>query len=399
MNIIGNQNVTNMGLSGTNPSTQMLLISSANDVHYLSSNYQLSKTNGFTLTFQIYITGTNMNSICAYFGVTDSTTSFDANGGLSGQSGAVELRIAPATPIFQLYTNYGSNTIAATSATSVATGAWQTVTITYTPSTTATWVVNYNGTNVISYNDSSYTTFTSNQSTLWGIYGATSNTVSASIRAVDLSVKQSMPMSVLKNTYSFYPEECFINKLSTYSQNNVGAAFGLRLLKADYLGPIINVRRGSDDATLDFYADSKGNIGTTLYGNGQALLRWLAGSIGYVTRWYDQTGNGRDVIQVTTSQQPKIGTPILDTMSSSGKSAARGVYCLYRANSTYLGATIKLRRSADSVTSDFYADIYGNLNNSLTAENAVNTWTARTSNLGCQGIAWSPSLNFCSNKL
>ena len=393
MNIIGNQNVTNMGLSGTNPSTQMLLISSANDVHYLSSNYQLSKTNGFTLTFQIYITGTNMNSICAYFGVTDSTTSFDANGGLSGQSGAVELRIAPATPIFQLYTNYGSNTIAATSATSVATGAWQTVTITYTPSTTATWVVNYNGTNVISYNDSSYTTFTSNQSTLWGIYGATSNTVSASIRAVDLSVKQSMPMSVLKNTYSFYPEECFINKLSTYSQNNVGAAFGLRLLKADYLGPIINVRRGSDDATLDFYADSKGNIGTTLYGNGQALLRWLAGSIGYVTRWYDQTGNGRDVIQVTTSQQPKIGTPILDTMSSSGKSAARGVYCLYRANSTYLGATIKLRRSADSVTSDFYADIYGNLNNSLTAENAVNTWTARTSNLGCQGIAWSPSLN------
>ena len=361
MNIIGNQNVTNMVISSTNPSAQMLLISSANDVHYCYSNYPLSKTNGFTLTFQLYITGTNMNSICAYFGVTDSTTSFDANGGLPNQTGAIALRIAPATPIFQLYNNYGTNTIVATSSTSVASGAWQTVTVTYTPSVSNTWVVNYNGTNVISYNDSSYTTFANNQNTVWGIYGTTSNTVSASIRAVDLSVKQSLSLSELKNTYNFYPEESFINKLSTHSQNNLGAAFGLRLLNASYLGPIINVRRGSDNATLDFFADSKGNIGRTLYGNGQTLLSWLAGSIGYVTRWYDQSNNGRDVINTTTSQQPKIGTPILDTISSAGKSAARGVYTLYRANSTYTGATIKLRRSSDNIVSDFYADIYGNL--------------------------------------
>jgi len=525
MNLNGTQNVTNMVLSGTNPSTQLALISVANDVHYCYSNYALQKTNGFTLTFQFYITGTNMNSICAYFGVTDPTTSFDANGGLTNQSGAVELRIAPSTPIFQLYTNYGSNTIAATSSTSVTTGSWQTVTITYTPSATGTWVVNYNGTNVISYNDTSFTSFVNNQNTLWGIYGGTSNAVTGLVRAVDLSVKQSMPMSVLKNTYSFYPEECFINKLSTHSQTNAAAAFGLRLLKADYLGAVINVRRGSDNATLDFYADSKGNVGTTLYGTGTTLLTWLAGSIGYITRWYDQSGNGRDVIQATTttelltngsfagntnvsqlnsagsygsntiitlanpgdsayvlqqtgdaeyemdwttqlaanttytvsgwyskssdyngtdsmlhmrafsssgnyvdkpasfigdiletrvvgsltwyycsttittpadytnfkwflgygggvstgyryytklsittpSVQPKIGTPILDSLSTSGKSAARGVYTLYRANSTYTGATIKLRRSSDNAVSDFYADVYGNLGTSANA--------------------------------
>lgn len=372
MNLNGNQNVGSMVLSGTNPSTQMTLINSANDVHYLSSNYALQKTNGFTLTFQLNIAATNINSICAYFGVTDPTTSFDANGGLTNQSGAVELRIAPATPIFQLYTNYGSNTVAASSATSVATGAWQTVTITYTPSATGTWVVNYNGTNVISYNDTSFTTFASNQNTVCGIYGSTSNSTTVSIRAVDLSVKQSIPMSVLKNTYSFYPEECFINKLSTHSQTNAAAAFGLRLLRANYLGPVINVRRGSDNATLDFYADSRGNVGTSLYGTGTTLLGWLAGSIGYLTRWYDQTGNGRDVIQTTTSAQPKIGTPILDTMSSSGKSAARGVYALYRANSTYSGATIRLRRSSNNAVSDFYADIYGNLTDA--SGNSFSSW-------------------------
>ena len=373
MNLNGNNNIGNMVLSGTNPSTQLALITASNDgAHYCYSNYPLSKTNGFTMSFQFYISATNIASICVYFGVTDPTTGFDPNSGVVGQSGAVELRIAPATPIFQLYTNYGSNTVAATSSTSVTTGSWQTVTITYTPSVTGTWVVNYNGTNVISYNDSSYTSFANNQNTLWGIYGGTSNAVTGLVRAVDLSAKQSMPMSVLKNTYSFYPEECFINKLSTHSQTNAAAAFGLRLLRADYLGPVINVRRGSDNATLDFYADSRGNVGTTLYGTGTTLLTWLAGSIGYLTRWYDQTGNGRDVIQATTSAQPKIGTPILDSLSSSGKSAAKGIYALYRANSTYTGATIKLRRSSDNAVSDFYADVYGNLTDAT--GNSFSSW-------------------------
>jgi len=368
MKLLADQNASNMVLSGTNPSTQLALITASNDgAHYCYSNYPLSKTNGFTMSFQFYISVTNIASICVYFGVTDPTTSFDPNSGVANQSGAVELRIAPSTPIFQLYTNYGSNTVAATSSTSVTTGSWQTVTITFTPSAIGTWVVNYNGTNVISYNDSSYTSFVNNQNTLWGIYGGTSNAVTGLVRAVDLSVKQSMPMSVLKNTYSFYPEECFIDELSTHSQTNVGAAFGLRLLRSDYLGAVINVRRGSDNATLDFYADSKGNVGTTLYGTGTTLLTWLAGSIGYITRWYDQSGNGRDVIQATNANQPKIGTPILDTMSTSGKSAATGVYTLYRANSTYTGATIKLRRSSDNAVSDFYADIYGNLGTSANA--------------------------------
>jgi len=53
MNIYG----TNSGIitiTGTDPSMQMLLITAANDINYCSSNYQLSKSNGFTLTFQLY---------------------------------------------------------------------------------------------------------------------------------------------------------------------------------------------------------------------------------------------------------------------------------------------------------------------------------------------------------
>ena len=382
MNTNGNQNVTNMVLSGTNPSTQMTLINSANDTHYVYSNYPISSVNGFTMSFQFYISGTasNLIRLNAFFGTLDYNVGTNLNG-----QGGVQVLINPSGSTYgnegngsplQIVSAAVSSTYPVTSNnTAVTASAWQTVSITFNPSgTTGNWVVSYNGTTVMTYNYSSNIYGTPiGQNSTWGIGASTGGTpATVYIRNVDLSVKQSVPLSVLKNTYSFYPEECFINKLSTYSQNNVGAAFGLRLLKADYLGPIINVRRGSDNATLDFYADSKGNIGTTLYGTGTTLLTWLAGSIGYVTRWYDQTGNGRDVIQSTTSAQPKIGTPILDTMSSAGKSAARGIYTLYRANSSYTGATIKLRRSLDNAVSDFYADIYGNLTDA--SGNSFTSW-------------------------
>jgi hypothetical protein len=377
MNVNGNQNVTNMVLSGTNPSTQMTLINSANDVHYLSSNYPISSVNGFTMSFQFYISGTASNLIWlnAFFGTLD----YNVNAPNINGQGGVEIIVNPGGFTYgygnghqlQILSIGTSGTYPVVSNnTSVTAGAWQTVSITFNPSgTTNNWVVSYNGTTVMTYNYSSNIYGNPiGQNSTWGI-GATNGGTPATvfIRNVDFSVKQSMPLSVLKNTYSFYPEECFIDELSTHSQTNAAAAFGLRLLKSDYLGPIINVRRGSDNATLDFYADSKGNVGTTLYGTGTTLLGWLAGSIGYVTRWYDQSNNGRDVIQATNANQPKIGTPILDTMSSSGKSAARGVYTLYRANSTYSGATIKLRRSSDNAVSDFYADIYGNLGTSANA--------------------------------
>ena len=403
MTLLAAQNASNMVLSGTNPSTQLALINSANDVHYLSSNYPISSVNGFTMSFQFYINGTasNLTWLNVFFGTLD----YNVNSNLVGQGG-VQVLINPGQSTFggqgngdplQIISNGVSSTWPAVSNnTAITAGAWQTVSITYNPyGTTGNWVVSYNGTIVMTHDNAANIYGNPiGQNSCCGIGASTGATpATVYIRAVDFSVKQSIPMSILKNTYSFYPEECFINKLSTHSQNNAAAAFGLRLLKADYLGPMINVRRGSDNATLDFYADSKGNLGTILFGNGQTLLSWLAGSIGYITRMYDQTGNGRDVIQSTTSAQPKIGTPILDSMSTAGKSAARGAYALYDTNSTYQGATIRLRRSADNFTSDFYSDVYGNLNNSLSVDNSVNTWTARTSNLASQGIAWSPSLN------
>jgi hypothetical protein len=108
------------------------------------------------------------------------------------------------------------------------------------------------------------------------------------------------------NLYNF-SENCFINKLSSYSQANCSAAFSLRLLKANYTGPMVNVRRGSDNATLDFYGNIYGNLGTSPGGKGQGLTDWLGGATGFLVTWYDQSGySGRDLTQATTITQPVI---------------------------------------------------------------------------------------------
>ena len=66
----------------------------------------------------------------------------------------------------------------------------------------------------------------------------------------------------------------------------------------------MNIRRSSDSATLDFYGKTDG---TNLYSSTNILLKnWLAGSTGYVTVLYDQSGNAKDMIQGTAANQPII---------------------------------------------------------------------------------------------
>jgi hypothetical protein len=172
----------------------------------------------------------------------------------------------------------------------------------------------------------------------------------------------STSLTSIQNSLYEFSEKCFINKLSSYSKQNCTAAYSTRLLLGNYTGAMLNIRRGSDNATQDFYGDIHGNLGTLFNAKGLSLINWLNGSAGYVTTWYDQSGNGRNVIQTTTTQQPTIATPLLDNLSA--KNNATGIFTLFKANSSYTGAVVNIRRSSDNVTQDFYADILGNLGTS-----------------------------------
>jgi len=86
--------------------------------------------------------------------------------------------------------------------------------------------------------------------------------------------------------------------LDNYS--GAGAAYSVRRLSSTYTSALIRVRRSSDNTEQDISYDSNGNLNET------ALLAFVGAGNGFVTKWYDQSGNARDIVQSTAANQPQI---------------------------------------------------------------------------------------------
>jgi Alpha-L-arabinofuranosidase B, catalytic len=86
--------------------------------------------------------------------------------------------------------------------------------------------------------------------------------------------------------------------LDTYS--GAAAAYSLRRLSSSYSGSAIRVRRSSDNAEQDIGFLYTGEIDNV------ALTSFVSGGNGFVTKWYDQSGNGVDTIQSNASLQPRV---------------------------------------------------------------------------------------------
>jgi len=135
------------------------------------------------------------------------------------------------------------------------------------------------------------------------------------------------------------------------------AAYSLRKLSLSYTGPVVTVRRASDDAEADFTA-SEIDDGT--------LLGWVgAGVSGFVKTWHDQSGEGNDATQTTTGYQPRIvdaGT--LET--EGGKAAVRfdGTDDEMETATFPLGvefaSSFSVTRSNDSATEQVILHVRGN---------------------------------------
>jgi len=79
------------------------------------------------------------------------------------------------------------------------------------------------------------------------------------------------------------------------------AAYSVRKLRGGYIGAAIRVRRSSDNAEQDIkFIISTGLIDTV------SLLSFCGAGNGFVTTWYDQSGNNNHAIQATTASQPQI---------------------------------------------------------------------------------------------
>jgi hypothetical protein len=107
-------------------------------------------------------------------------------------------------------------------------------------------------------------------------------------------------------------------------RGDVAAAYALRRLASAYGGALVRVRRSSDNTEQDF-------------GLGQPAVNWpdiaafIGAGSGFVSRWYDQGGSGRDLAQGTASAQPAIApvgngvAVVFDGVDDGLKSAAFSV--------------------------------------------------------------------------
>jgi len=86
--------------------------------------------------------------------------------------------------------------------------------------------------------------------------------------------------------------------LDTYS--GAAAAYSLRQLRGTYSGDAIRVRRSSDNTEQNIGFDGSGNLDTS------ALNTFCSGTDGFVTTWYDQSGNSRNQVQSSATKQPQI---------------------------------------------------------------------------------------------
>jgi hypothetical protein len=81
---------------------------------------------------------------------------------------------------------------------------------------------------------------------------------------------------------------------------NAAAAYSLRRLNSLYTGNLIKVRRSSDNTEQDIGYLDNGDL------NISALTSFCGSGNGFITTWYDQSGNSRNITQTTASNQPQI---------------------------------------------------------------------------------------------
>jgi len=91
------------------------------------------------------------------------------------------------------------------------------------------------------------------------------------------------------------------DSFSYFGDNFAGVflGFSFRKLKTAYAGDCIRVRRTSDNTELDI-----GFVANVL--DEASLLAFCGANSGFVVKWYDQSGNANDGVQLIASLQPRI---------------------------------------------------------------------------------------------
>ncbi|MHA1539106.1 MAG: hypothetical protein ACTSXQ_01350 [Alphaproteobacteria bacterium] len=108
--------------------------------------------------------------------------------------------------------------------------------------------------------------------------------------------------------------EKIMDRMEDLGAGTAKAAYSLRRIDQDYNGPALRIRNSITNEEADIYFDAQGNLERNLL----ALWQGASAAEFYVTKWYDQSGAGKDAIQTERNYQPRLeidgmnGNPSLD---------------------------------------------------------------------------------------
>lgn len=118
-----------------------------------------------------------------------------------------------------------------------------------------------------------------------------------------------MSQNITGNPNSLIYGNGSIGSISGYlSPLNLTVFYSMRNVVYQYSGPVVNVRRSTDNVTSDFYTNLTQSYFTTgANGTGTTYDSWITGATGYVRIWYDQSGKGNNATNsVNGATQPLI---------------------------------------------------------------------------------------------
>lgn len=161
----------------------------------------------------------------------------------------------------------------------------------------------------------------------------------------------------------------FVGLLDTYT--DAAVAYSVRKLRNAYSGSAIRVRRSSDNTEQDIGFDTNGNLDES------ALTTFVGAGNGFVTTWYDQSGNSRNATQSTAINQPLIvnaGTVektngkvsikfdasndvLINSTSIFSGAGNRTLFALYKPNNASGTFSYSIFGQTDTATSGYWSQI------------------------------------------
>lgn len=118
-------------------------------------------------------------------------------------------------------------------------------------------------------------------------------------RSTDITAAlRSRQRGFLLNPFRF-GAPAFTGALDPYT-SGLWSAFGISRMLSSYIGPLIRVRRSSDNTEQDIGYTPSGALDES------SLLSFVGSSSAYVVKTYDQSGGGNNFSQTTQSSQPRI---------------------------------------------------------------------------------------------